>query len=97
MLRSTLLAGVAVLLAGAPAFAFNRTTADYNPRASAKAARTWRYEAQSLAPSVSGQAALDPQGPTVVASRPVPDTPANRARFGEPMSDAGRMTQPIGD
>lgn len=36
-------------------------------------------------------------GRMVIASRPVPDTPFNRARFGGPMSFSGRMTAPIGD
>lgn len=43
-------------------------------------------------------AVLDPYGgPTLVASRPVPDTPYNRARFGGPMSYGGRRTAPVGD
>lgn len=70
---------------------------DYNRAASARAAHNWAFEARSMAPQVSEQAALDPQGPTLVASQPVPDTPANRARFGQPLSHAGRMTAPIGD
>jgi hypothetical protein len=36
-------------------------------------------------------------GPSVIASRPVPDTRFNRARFGEPLSISGRMTPPTGD
>jgi hypothetical protein len=43
-------------------------------------------------------AELDPYGgPTLIASRPVPDTPFNRARFGGPMSYGGRMTAPVGN
>jgi hypothetical protein len=34
---------------------------------------------------------------TTVASPPVPDTPANRSKFGAPMSHAGRVTSPTGD
>ncbi|HTX50172.1 MAG TPA: hypothetical protein VME40_12385 [Caulobacteraceae bacterium] len=33
----------------------------------------------------------------LVASPPVPDTPANRAKYGQPLSRAGRRTAPIGD
>lgn len=33
----------------------------------------------------------------MVASSPVPDTPQNRARFGQPDSRAGRMTAPAGN
>jgi len=36
-------------------------------------------------------------GPRVIASRPVPDTPFNRARFGGPMSRGGQMTAPVGN
>lgn len=33
----------------------------------------------------------------IVASAPVPDTPANRAKYGGPMSRAGKMTRPAGN
>ncbi len=33
----------------------------------------------------------------VVRSRPVPDTPHNRDRFGGPMSHGGRTTAPVGN
>lgn len=33
----------------------------------------------------------------IVANAPVPDTPANRALYGGPMSRAGRMTAPVGN
>lgn len=33
----------------------------------------------------------------VIASAPVPDTPQNRARFGQPLSHTGRMTAPRGN
>jgi hypothetical protein len=32
-----------------------------------------------------------------VTNGPVPDTPANRARFGQPMSNAGKRTAPAGN
>jgi hypothetical protein len=32
-----------------------------------------------------------------IASPPVPDTPENRAKYGSPMSHAGRRTKPAGD
>ena len=34
---------------------------------------------------------------SVVSNGPVPDTPANRAKYGKPMSRAGRMTQAAGN
>lgn len=33
----------------------------------------------------------------IVASAPVPDTQANRARYGGPMSHAGKLTRPAGN
>ena len=35
--------------------------------------------------------------PNVVSNAPIPDTPAARHAFGQPMSRAGKMTKPIGD
>ena len=36
-------------------------------------------------------------GPEVIASKPVPDTPANRAAYGQPLSHAGKHTKPAGN
>lgn len=33
----------------------------------------------------------------LIASPPVPDTPQNRARYGQPLSNAGRRTPPAGN
>jgi hypothetical protein len=33
----------------------------------------------------------------VISSPPVPDTPENRAKYGQPLSNAGRHTQPAGN
>lgn len=33
----------------------------------------------------------------MVTNGPVPDTPANRAKYGRPMSNAGRKTKPAGN
>lgn len=35
--------------------------------------------------------------PTVVSNAPVPDTKANRARYGRPLSMTGRKTAPAGN
>ncbi len=35
--------------------------------------------------------------PNVVSNQPVPDTRANRAQFGKPLSNAGRHTAATGD
>ena len=42
-------------------------------------------------------AALTPNDPSVVSNGPVPDTKANRAKYGKPLSAAGRATQPAGN
>jgi hypothetical protein len=36
-------------------------------------------------------------GTDVVSNGPVPDTPENRAKYGQPLSHAGKMTKPIGN
>ena len=33
----------------------------------------------------------------IISNGPVPDTPENRARYGQPRSNAGRMTKPAGN
>ena len=67
---------------------------------------TSSVSASELAPTPSANVAsstttTDSTGAIVtrelVASAPVPDTPENRARFGQPLSNAGRMTAPRGN
>lgn len=41
--------------------------------------------------------ALKAGDPSVVSNAPVADTPANRARYGGPMSRTGRRTTPAGN
>jgi hypothetical protein len=36
-------------------------------------------------------------GPQVIAGQPVPDTPDNRAKYGQPLSHAGKHTAPSGN
>ena len=45
----------------------------------------------------SSSAALMAGDPNVVSNGPVPDTRANRARYGKPLSASGRATQPSGN
>jgi hypothetical protein len=33
----------------------------------------------------------------VISNGPVPDTPQNRAKYGQPLSNAGRLTKPAGN
>jgi hypothetical protein len=85
----------AAALLGGPTLAI--AGASYNAKDSAWVARNWAIQASALAPQTSAKAAENPYGPTLITSRPVPDTPRNRARLGEPMSRAGKLTPAIGD
>jgi hypothetical protein len=40
---------------------------------------------------------IGPNGTEVIASQPVPDTPANRRAYGAPLSHAGKHTAPKGN
>jgi hypothetical protein len=55
----------------------------------------------SLAPAASTPIERTPAasvgGVDVVSNGPVPDTPENRAKYGKPLSNAGRMTRPAGN
>jgi hypothetical protein len=49
-------------------------------------------------PTSPGQAAALAAGdPTVISNGPVPDTRANRALYGQPLSATGRSTKPAGN
>jgi hypothetical protein len=43
------------------------------------------------------QATLKAGDPNVVSNAPVPDTVANRAKYGRPLSNGGRHTPPKGN
>ncbi len=51
--------------------------------------------------AVPDQVQTPPAGSTVVAATvtngPIPDTPANRAKYGAPMTHAGKKTAPSGN
>ena len=49
------------------------------------------------AANTSANVTTDANGTQVIASQPVPDTPANRAQSGKPMSRAGKRTAPAGN
>ena len=55
----------------------------------------------SLLPATSSQVTTQADGATlinnVVTNGPVPDTRANRARYGRPLSNAGKRTAPVGN
>jgi hypothetical protein len=54
---------------------------------------------QPAAAAVNVTTSVDADGVrhTLVASSPVPDTPENRTRYGQPMSRAGRRTPASGN
>lgn len=58
------------------------------PAAPSAAADSYGANASAVAPSYTVQ---------TVTNGPVPDTPANRARYGQPMSRAGKATTPAGN
>ena len=65
------------------------------PLAAGQYGRDVVYESSPTPPGEAWR--LTPSDPYVVTNGPVPDTPANRSRYGAPMSHAGKMTPPVGD
>jgi hypothetical protein len=49
------------------------------------------------AANTSATVTTDANGVQVIASQPVPDTPANRQAYGKPLSMTGKRTPPIGN
>ena len=47
--------------------------------------------------AANASATVDASGTQVIASQPVPDTRANRAAYGQPLSHAGKRTAPKGN
>ena len=91
------LAGAATLAAGA-SFAQTADTAVNPPAATADAAPSATVTPPPASSDTLGNAATMKAGdPGVVSNGPVPDTPANRAAYGKPMSHAGRATAPAGN
>ena len=57
-------------------------------------------DASNVAPAAGAPAERAPAasaGTDVVSNGPVPDTPANRAKYGQPLSHAGRATKAAGN
>jgi len=52
---------------------------------------------QAAMPASATVGGTDASGAQVVSNGPVPDTPANRHKYGRPMSMAGKMTKPAGN
>ncbi len=51
----------------------------------------------AIAPSAPAAAQPASFTSTMVSNGPVPDTPENRAKYGQPMSNAGKRTAPAGN
>lgn len=57
-------------------------------------------DAANVAPAAGAPTERAPTasaGTDLISNGPVPDTPANRAKYGQPLSHAGRMTKPAGN
>ena len=93
LVRTALMATAACLI-GATAYAQTDNTAPQQPppQSSMPADAT-----ASTGGAANTSATVDANGVQVIASAPVPDTPANRAAYGQPLSRAGKRTAPRGN
>jgi hypothetical protein len=101
LLITALAAGLAGPLA-AHAQQVNPPATDAPPAAPAATAVAPPTDATPPAAAIPATQAAMPASATtdaaqVVSNGPVPDTPANRAKYGKPMSHAGRHTAPAGN
>ena len=71
----------------------DHSTMDHSTTVGATAATT----AGMPASTITYDAAPGTLTTRVVTNGPVPDTAENRARYGQPMSRAGKMTAPLGN
>jgi len=88
-------AGAVALMTGA---AFAQTPADTTEPMPAPSAT----DSTMSTPSTTTSTATAPGGMTTasvqtVTNGPIPDTPENRAKYGAPMSRAGKRTAPVGN
>jgi hypothetical protein len=103
--HSALTAAVAFCLIGSAGVAVAQTTmspSDQAPPAdqAAPAAAPADQAPPPAASTASGtetSAVVNGQTVQVITSQPVPDTRANRAQYGQPLSRAGRRTAPAGN
>lgn len=68
--------------------------------ASAPGVNSPSSDAATVAPAAGAPSERTPSasaGTDVVSSGPVPDTPQNRAKYGQPLSHAGKMTKAAGN
>jgi len=108
LIKALLVAAAASSIAGA-AFAAPTPDSDKGTdvtaqSAPAPSASDNSVPASAVTPSAnvaSSTTTVDANGATVttelVTNGPVPDTPQNRARYGQPLSHAGKLTAPKGN
>jgi hypothetical protein len=94
----------AACLIGATAYAqtdsTNQAPQQPPPQSSMPADQNATNPADANAPTggaANASATVDASGTQVIASQPVPDTRANRAAYGQPLSRAGKRTAPKGN
>lgn len=75
-------------------------TSSAPPTAGMSSAMPPATDKSAVAPTGAGtetSAIVNGQTVQVIASQPVPDTPENRAKYGQPLSHAGKRSKPIGN
>ena len=82
---------VAATAAPAPTATYN----DSSATTASSTGSTWSSDQSAATPEPAAASATVTT--ELVASAPVPDTPANRARYGQPMSHAGKLTAARGN
>jgi hypothetical protein len=103
LVRTALMATAACLI-GATAYAqtdnSNQAPQQPPPQSSMPADQGSSMPADANAQTggaANASATVDASGNQVIASQPVPDTRANRAAYGQPLSRAGKRTAPKGN
>jgi len=100
MLIKVLTASAAAALLSTAAYAqqLDHTTSAHSPNtvnpapeAAAPAATTFSSDVVAISAEEARARGITVE---MVASAPVPDTPENRAKYGQPMSNAGKRTAP---
>ena len=99
---ATLLAGAALAQAPAASGSNFKQSADtaVNPPAADTAPYTAPVDSTTVAPAAGAPTERAPAataGTDLVTNGPVPDTRENRAKYGMPMSNAGRHTKAAGN
>ena len=99
LIRYALAAAAASLIGG---LAYAQGMSDTQSAPPADTSSTQAPSADNAAVAQTGvrretSSTVDGRTVTVVSNAPIPDTPENRAKFGQPMSRAGKRTKPAGN